>query len=173
MLRCSVKCLGQTALKTATAAIPQCPFFSSTHFPSSGGFPSGCLPAAPINLANLHQALQPTPHRSADIVVKCICALVLQPVLSSTGQQLRPWRDRTFPTAVNWAERGKLHPLQISEPLSLITLALLSGHQSLECKNQLRSPVWSITLLAEATGIWLLWTLWRDLKQSVENWNHT
>lgn len=88
--------------------------------------------------------------------------------LTATSSVERPH----LPNCRELSRKGQTSPLQINELLSLITLAL-SGHQSLECKTQLRSPVWSITLLAESTGMWLPWTLWREMKQSLDNWDHT
>ena len=64
--------------------------------------------------------------------------LLVQPVLSPTEQWLPPWRNHTFPTAVN-KQKGA-NATTCNNAATLFNKLVLSGHQGLEDKNLSVSP---------------------------------
>lgn len=80
MLRCFVKCRGQTALKTASMTITWCSFYSSSgFFLHQGTFsPSRLFSIVPTDLTRLHQVLQRPPPRSGGMGIKYTCVLLVQ-----------------------------------------------------------------------------------------------
>lgn len=146
--------------------------FYSLYF--NNFFPSWTLPKYP------HRPFQFSPTITAipyslwaywNQMYPCTSCSETQSVLSLIRQQSHPWRDHTFPTAVNWTERGT-NPTLFNKGLHSFLNLVHFGHQNLgtqkstafPClKHQPLSTVWCDMVSLNFIDNWKKMT-WAELK---------